>query len=93
MLKPAPSRTSSLGKKQEDTRFKADKGKGDAPRCFKCGSTDHLIADCPEAIPDDRIRKGKKVQFAAFVAKLCVDTLENPSRLPCARLNDLILMW
>ena len=70
--------------------MKADKGKGDAPRCFRCGSTDHLIADCPEASPDDRITKGKKVKFAALVANLSVDTLENPFRLPCARLNDCV---
>jgi hypothetical protein len=61
-------------------RFDMDKGKGDSPRCFKCGSTDHLIANSPEASPDDRIRKAKKVKFAALVAKLSVDTLENPSR-------------
>jgi len=83
-----PSSTSSLGKKQGDKRFKAGKGEGDAPRCFKCGSTDHSIVDCPEVSPDDRIRKGKKVKFAALGAKLSVDTQEDPSRLPCARLND-----
>ena len=65
-----------------------DKGKGDAPRCFKCGSTDHLITDSPQVSPDDRIRKGKKVKFPTLEAKLSVDTLEDPSRLPCARLND-----
>jgi hypothetical protein len=59
---PLPS-TSSLGKKEGDKKFKADKRNGDAPRCFKCGSTDHLIADCPEASPDQRIRKGKKLKF------------------------------
>ena len=46
-----------------------------------------MIADCPEVSPDDRIKKGKKVKFAALVAKLSVDTLKDPSRLPCARLN------
>jgi len=46
-LKPTPSNISSLGKKQGEKRLKAEKGKGDDPRCFKCGSTDHLIADCP----------------------------------------------
>ena len=86
-LKPAPSSTSSLGKKQGDKRFKANKGKGDAPGCLKCGSTYHFIVDSPEAIPDDRIRKGKKVKFSALVQKLSVDTLKDPSRLPCARLN------
>ena len=65
-----------------------DKGKGDAPRCSKCARTDHLIADCPEASPDDRIKKIKKVKFVALVAKLSVDTLEDPSRLPCAQLYD-----
>jgi len=38
--------------------------------------------------PDDRIKKGKKVKFAALVGKLSVDTLDDPSTLPCARLND-----
>jgi len=47
-----------------------------------------LIAYSPEASPDDRIRKGKKVKFPAMVAKLAVDTKKDPSRLPCARLND-----
>ena len=70
-----------------------DKGKGDAPRCFKCGSTDHLIADRLEASPDDRIRKGKKVKFVALVAKLSVDNLDDPSRLPCPRLNDCMEVY
>jgi hypothetical protein len=87
-VSPASSSTSSLGKKQEDKRFKGDKGKGDAPRCFKYGSTDHLIADCPEASADDQTKKGKNVKFAALVAKLPVDTLEDPFRLPCVRLNE-----
>jgi len=86
MLKPAPSSTSSFRKKQGDKRFKAYKDQGDdAPRCFKCGSTNHLIADYPEVSPDDRIRKSKKVKFATLVPKLSVGTLEDPSRLPCAR--------
>ena len=51
-----------------------------------------MIAECPEASPDDQIRKGKKVKFAALVAKWSVDTLEDPSRLLCARLNDCMEM-
>jgi hypothetical protein len=47
-----------------------------------------LIANCPEASPDDRIRKGKKVKFAALVAKLSFVILEDPCRLSCARLNE-----
>ena len=47
-----------------------------------------MITDSPEKSPDYRIRTGKKVRFAALVAKLSVDTLEDPSRLPCACLND-----
>jgi len=59
-LKPSSSSTSSLGKKQGNKKFKPNKGKGDAPRCFKCGGTDHFIADCPEASPDDQIRRARK---------------------------------
>ena len=47
-----------------------------------------MIADCPEASPDDGIRKGKKVNFAALLAKLSVSTQEDPSMLPCARVNN-----
>jgi len=57
-------------------------------RCFKCGSTNYMVADCPEASTDDRMRKGKKIKFAALVAKFSIDILEDPSSLPCARLND-----
>ena len=67
--------------------FKADKAKGDTPRSFKRGSTDHLIANCSKASHDDRIKKGKKVKFAALVAKFFLHTLEEPW-LPCAGLND-----
>jgi hypothetical protein len=51
------------------------------------GIRGHKRCDCPEARPDDLIRKGKKVKFAALVAKLSVYTLEDPSRLPCAGQN------
>jgi hypothetical protein len=82
-VKPASSSTSFLRKKPGHQRFQADKGKDDAPS-FKCGSTDHLIADCPEASPDDRTNKWKKVKFDALVAKFSVDTLEDPSKIHCA---------
>jgi hypothetical protein len=73
---------------QGDTRFKRDNGKGDSPRFFKCGSTDYLIADYPEASPYEETKKGTKVKFAALVAKLSPDTLDDPSRLFGAHLND-----
>jgi len=34
------------------------------------------------------MKKVKKIKFAALVAKFSVDNLEDPSRLPCVRLND-----
>jgi len=37
------------------------------------------MADCPEARPDDMIRKAQKVKFSALVPKLSVDILEDLS--------------